>query len=155
MPDTASYTIRIDLPGNKTAYMPRYVKFDDIYTISDIISKPNLAIADILTLHAYASSTISKQEAYSAYKDKAMDESGLIEKQKLYTYCKRSAKSYVESILDQNKDKNIVQVLNAGLLSNKALKDLMDEVDENSILRPYMLEAMQKTKHVQQKRFNV
>ena len=66
---------RIDLPGNKTAYMPRYVKFDDIYTISDIISKPNLAIADILTLHAYASSTISKQEAailtYSAYKDKA------------------------------------------------------------------------------------
>ena len=48
-----------------------------------------------------------------------------------------------------------MQVLNVGLLSNKALKDLMDEVDENSILRPYMLEAMQKTKHVQQKRFNV
>ena len=119
----------------------------------------NFAIADILTLHAYASSTISKQEAailtYSAYKDKAMDESGLIEKQKLYTYCKRSAKSYVESILDQNKDKNIVQVLNAGLLSNKALKDLMDEVDENSILRPYILETMQKTKHAQLKKFNI
>ena len=65
MPDTASYTIRIDLPGNKTVYMPRYVKFDDIYTISDIISKPNLAIADILTLHAYASSTISKPVSYT------------------------------------------------------------------------------------------
>ena len=159
MPDTASYTIRIDMPGSKTAYMPRYVKFDDIYTISDIISNPNLSIADILTLYTYASSTVSKQEAailtYSAYKDKAMDESGLIEKQKLYTYCKRSAKSYVESILDQNKDKNIVQVLNAGLLSNKALKDLMEEVDENSILRTYILEAMQKTKRLQSKKFNI
>ena len=159
MPNIASHTIRIDLPGSKTAYMPRYVKFDDIYTISDIISNPNLSIADILTLYTYASSTVSKQEAailtYSAYKDKAMDESGLIEKQKLYTYCKRSAKSYVESILDQNKDKNIVQVLNAGLLSNKALKDLMEEVDENSILRTYILEAIQKTKHLQSKKFNI
>ena len=159
MPNIASHTIRIDLPGSKTAYMPRYVKFDDIYTISDIISNPNLSIADILTLYTYASSTVSKQETailtYSAYKDKAMDESGLIEKQKLYTYCKRSAKSYVESIIDQNKDKNIVQVLNAGLLSNKALKDLMEEVDENSILRTYILEAMQKTKRLQSKKFNV
>lgn len=159
MPNIASYTIRIDLPGSKTAYMPRYVKFDDIYTISDIISNPNLSIADILTLYTYASSTVSKQEAailtYSAYKDKAMDESGLIEKQKLYTYCKRSAKSYVESILDQNKDKNIVQVLNAGLLSNKALKDLIEEVDENSILRTYILEAIRKTKRLQSKKFNI
>lgn len=159
MPNIASYTIRIDLPGSKTAYMPRYVKFDDIYTISDIISNPNLSIADILTLYTYASSTVSKQEAailtYSAYKDKAMDESGLIEKQKLYTYCKRSAKSYVESILDQNKDKNIVQVLNAGLLSNKALKDLIEDVDDNSILRTYILEAIQKTKPLQSKKFNI
>ena len=135
--------------------MPRYVKFDDIYTISDIVSNPNLSIADILTLYTYASSTVSKQEAailtYSAYKDKAMDESGLIEKQKLYTYCKRSAKSYVESILDQNKDKNIVHVLNAGLLSNKALKDLIEDVDDNSILRTYILEAIQKTKPLQSK----
>ena len=158
MPDTASYTIRIDLPDSKTAYMPRYVKFDDIYTISHIIKNP-IAIADILTLYTYASSAACRQEAailtYSAYKDKTMDESGLIEKQKLYTYCKRSAKSYVESILDQNKDKNIVQVLNAGLLSNKALKDLMDVVDENSILRPYILETMQKTKRSQSKKFNV
>ena len=159
MPNIASYTIRIDLPGSKTAYMPRYVKFDDIYTISDIVSNPNLSIADILTLYTYASSTVSKQEAailtYSAYKDKAMDESGLIEKQKLYAYCKRSAKSYVESILDQNKDKNIVQVLNAGLLSNKALKDLIEEVDENSILRTYILEAIRKTKRLQSKKFNI
>lgn len=159
MPNIASYTIRIDLSGSKTAYMPRYVKFDDIYTISDIVSNPNLSIADILTLYTYASSTVSKQEAailtYSAYKDKAMDESGLIEKQKLYAYCKRSAKSYVESILDQNKDKNIVQVLNAGLLSNKALKDLIEEVDENSILRTYILEAIRKTKRLQSKKFNI
>ena len=84
-----------------------------------------------------------------------MDESGLIEKQKLYAYCKRSAKSYVESILDQNKDKNIVQVLNAGLLSNKALKDLIEEVDENSILRTYILEAIRKTKRLQSKKFNI
>ena len=48
-----------------------------------------------------------------------------------------------------------MQVLNAGLLSNKALKDLMDEVDENSILRPYILETMQKTKHAQLKKFNI
>lgn len=139
------YTVQVELSNGETVFVPKFMKFADIYSASDVLCNKDVSDISILNFYMFASLTIAKQESafktFEKYRGSAQNELTMTA---LYAYCKRSSKSYALRAIEECNENAFAFITRSGLLSRPALFELKEIVIKNPVLLSYVLEALQK-----------
>lgn len=139
------YTVQVELSNGETVFVPKFMKFADIYSASDVLCNKDVSDSSILNFYMFASLTIAKQESafktFEKYRGSAQNELTMTA---LYAYCKRSSKSYALRAIEECNENAFAFITRSGLLSRPALFELKEIVIKNPVLLSYVLEALQK-----------